>query len=110
MVTLFFFILKPPQLVHFIDESLSQRGVSGKFDCLYLCSGHPLGSIGRVSQPSRGQLPSSSLWLPLLIPNKPKVTPERVTLGFERYPALTPDPEAVYADSRRFRQGADSRV
>src|SRR5271156_5967102 len=36
MVTLFFFIFEPPQLVHFFDKSLNQRGVGRKFDDLYL--------------------------------------------------------------------------
>jgi hypothetical protein len=35
MVTLLFFIFESPQLMDFADESLSQRGVSRKFDCLY---------------------------------------------------------------------------
>jgi hypothetical protein len=35
MVTLLFFIFESPQLVDFADESLSQCGVSRKFDCLY---------------------------------------------------------------------------
>src|ERR1700722_7752134 len=35
MVTLLFFIFESPQLMAFADESLSQRGGSRKFDCLY---------------------------------------------------------------------------
>jgi hypothetical protein len=35
MVTLLFFIFESPQLMDFADESLSQRGVSREFDCLY---------------------------------------------------------------------------
>ena len=42
MVTLFFFIFEPPQLVHFLDESLNQRGVGRKLDGLYLSHKVPM--------------------------------------------------------------------
>jgi hypothetical protein len=36
MVTLFFFIFEPPQLLDFADEPFNQGGISRKFKSLYL--------------------------------------------------------------------------